>query len=60
MKVEELPQHVEPLVILGSDNDYLTVYTCLSNEDTIEMLRRSLHILELENALDVENKLHLH
>ena len=41
MKMEDIPEHVEPLVILGNDNDYLTVYTCLSNEDTIEILRRS-------------------
>jgi len=60
MKIKEIPEGVEPLVILGDDNSYLTVYTCMSNEDTIELLRRSLHVLELENAGDVDKNLHLH
>lgn len=59
MKMEDIPEHVESLVILGNDNDYLTVYTCLSNEDTIEILRRSLHVLEIEQE-DVDKNLHLH
>ena len=59
MKMEDIPEHVESLVILGSDNDYLTVYTCLSNEDTIELLRRSLHVLEMEQEQAGIN-LHLH
>ena len=59
MKVAELPEHVEPLVILGDDNSYLTVYTCMSNEDTIELLRRCLHILEMEQEQAGIN-LHLH
>jgi hypothetical protein len=59
MKVAELPEHVEPLVILGDDNNYLTVYTCMSNEDTIELLRRSLHVLEIEQEQAGIN-LHLH
>jgi hypothetical protein len=59
MKVAELPEHVEPLVILGDDNNYLTVYTCMSNEDTIELLRRSLHVLEMEQE-QADNNLHLH
>jgi hypothetical protein len=59
MKVAELPEHVEPLVILGDDNNYLTVYTCMSNEDTIELLRRSLHVLETEQE-QADNNLHLH
>jgi hypothetical protein len=59
MKVAELPEHVEPLVILGDDNSYLTVYTCMSNEDTIELLRRSLHVLEMEQEQAGIN-LHLH
>jgi len=59
MKVAELPEHVEPLVIVGDDNSYLTVYTCMSNEDTIELLRRSLHVLEMEQEQTGIN-LHLH
>lgn len=59
MKMEDIPEHVEPLVILGSDNDYLTVYTCLSNEDTIEILRRSLHVLKIEQE-EADKNLHLH
>ena len=59
MKVAELPEHVEPLVIVGDDNNYLTVYTCMSNEDTIELLRRCLHILEVEQEQAGIN-LHLH
>jgi hypothetical protein len=59
MKVAELPEHVDPLVILGDDNNYLTVYTCMSNEDTIELLRRSLHVLEMEQEQAGIN-LHLH
>lgn len=59
MKLTELPEQVEPLVILGDDNDYLTVYTCMSNEDTIELLRRSLQVLEMEQE-QADNNLHLH
>ena len=59
MKMEDIPEHVEPLVILGDDNNYLTVYTCMSNEDTIELLRRSLHVLEIEQEQAGIN-LHLH
>ena len=59
MKVAELPEHVDPLVILGDDNNYLTVYTCMSNEDTIELLRRSLQVLEMEQE-QADINLHLH
>jgi hypothetical protein len=59
MKVAELPEHVEPLVIVGDDNSYLTIYTCMSNEDTIELLRRSLQVLEMEQEQAGIN-LHLH
>jgi hypothetical protein len=59
MKLAELPEQVEPLVILGDDNNYLTVYTCMSNEDTIELLRRSLQVLEMEQE-QADNNLHLH
>ena len=59
MKLAELPEQVEPLVILGDDNNYLTIYTCMSNEDTIELLRRSLHVLEMEQE-QADINLHLH
>ncbi len=59
MKIAELPENVEPLVIVGDDNSYLTIYTCMSNEDTIELLRRSLHVLEMEQE-QADNNLHLH
>lgn len=54
-----IPKHVEPMVILGNDNDYLTVYTYLTNEDAIELLKRSLEVLEAEQEIDkTEKKLH--
>jgi len=59
MKLAELPEQVEPLIILGDDNNYLTVYTCMSNEDTIELLRRSLQVLEMEQE-EADKNLHLH
>jgi hypothetical protein len=59
MKVAELPEHVEPLVIVGDDNSYLTIYTCMSNTDTIELLHRCLHVLEMEQE-QADNNLHLH
>ena len=59
MKIEELPENVEPLVIVGDDNSYLTIYTCMSNTDTIELLRRSLQVLEMEQE-QADNNLHLH
>jgi hypothetical protein len=44
-----IPENVEPLVILGNDNDYLVVYTVLTNDDTIEMLERTIRILKEED-----------
>ena len=46
---EGIPENVEPLVILGNDNDYLVVYTVMTNEDTIEMLERTIRILKEED-----------
>ena len=46
---EGVPENVDPLVILGDDNDYLVVYTLMSNEDTIEMLERTIRILKEED-----------
>ena len=44
-----IPENIEPLVVLGDDNDYLVVYTLMSNEDTIEMLERTIRILKEED-----------
>lgn len=44
-----IPDNIEPLVVLGNDNDYLTVYTIMTNEDTIEMLERTIRILKEED-----------
>ena len=46
---EGVPENVDPLVILGDDNDYLVVYTVMTNEDTIEMLERTIRILKEED-----------
>jgi len=46
-----IPENVEPLVILGNDNDYLVVYTVMTNEDTIEILERTIRILKEEDAI---------
>ena len=48
---EGVPENVEPLVILGNDNDYLVVYTIMTNEDTIEILERTIRILKEEDAM---------
>jgi hypothetical protein len=45
-----IPENVEPLVVLGDDNDYLVVYTVMTNEDTIEMLERTIRILKEEDS----------
>lgn len=55
-----IPDNVEPMLILGNDNDYLTVYTYLTNEDAIELLKRSLEVLEYEQKLEVESSGQLH
>jgi len=46
---EGIPENVEPLVVLGDDSDYLVVYTLMTNEDTIEMLERTIRILKEED-----------
>jgi hypothetical protein len=46
---EGIPENVDPLVILGDDNDYLVVYTIMTNEDTIEILERTIRILKEED-----------
>lgn len=54
----KIPDNVEPMVILGNDNDYLTVYTYLTNDEAIELLKRSLQVLEAEKEMEVERRLH--
>jgi hypothetical protein len=44
-----IPDNIEPLVVLGNDNDYLVVYTIMTNEDTIEILERTIRILKEED-----------
>lgn len=44
-----IPENIEPLIVLGDDNDYLVVYTIMTNEDTIEMLERTIRILKEED-----------
>lgn len=55
-----IPKHVEPMIIIGNDNDYLTIYTYLTNEDAIEFLKRSLQVLEYEQKLDDNSSRHVH
>jgi hypothetical protein len=50
MNLDNIPEDVEPLVILGADSkDYLVVYTTLGNAEVIQMLNRTLSILEMED-----------
>lgn len=56
----KIPEGVEPMLILGNDNDYLTVYTYLTNEDAIELLKRSLEVLEHEQSLEEESSRQIH
>jgi len=44
-----IPENIEPLVVLGDDSDYLVVYTIMTNEDTIELLERTIRILKEED-----------
>jgi hypothetical protein len=56
----KIPKGVEPMLILGNDNDYLTVYTYLTNEDAIDLLERSLEVLKNEQSLEVESSRQIH
>ena len=60
MKVEGIPTHVDPMIVLGNDNDHLVVYTHLSNEIAIELLERSLEVLKYEQELDSESSRQIH
>ena len=55
-----IPEGVDPMVILGNDKDYLVVYTCLPNQETLELLKRSIQVLEYEDKLDSESSGHIH
>ena len=56
----KIPEGVEPMIILGNDNDYLTVYTYLTNAEALELLKRSIEVLEYEDKLDSESSRQLH
>lgn len=56
----KIPEGVEPMIILGNDNDYLTVYTYLTNAEALELLKRSIEVLEYEENLDSESSRQLH
>lgn len=60
MKVEGIPASVDPVVVLGNDNDYLVVYTHLTNEIAIEFLERALEVLRHEQQLDSESSRQIH
>lgn len=54
MNLDSIPKNVEPLVILGADEkDYLVVYTVMGNEEVIEMLYRTIRILEEESTSEL-------
>jgi hypothetical protein len=52
MKVQGIPAGVDQMLVLGNDNDYLVVYTYLSNDTAIELLERALEVLRHEQELD--------
>jgi hypothetical protein len=55
MKVEGIPSHVDPMIVIGNDKDYLVVYTHLNNEVAIDLLERSLEVLKHEQQLDLQS-----
>lgn len=60
MNTEGIPKHVDPMVILGNDKDYLVVYTHLETEIAIELLERAVEVLKYEQQLDDESSRQLH
>ena len=52
MKIQGIPAGVDQMLVLGNDNDYLVVYTYLSNDTAIELLERALEVLRQEQELD--------
>jgi hypothetical protein len=54
MKIQGIPAGVDQMLVLGNDNDYLVVYTYLSNDTAIELLERALEVLRHEQELNSE------
>jgi hypothetical protein len=54
MNVKGIPAGVDQMLVLGNDNDYLVVYTYLSNDTAIELLERALEVLRHEQQLELE------
>ena len=54
MNVQGIPASVDQMLVLGNDNDYLVVYTYLSNDTAIELLERALEVLRHEQNLELE------
>lgn len=48
------------MIVLGNDNDYLVVYTYLTNTEALELLKRSIEVLEYEDKLDSESSGQFH
>ena len=46
--MQELPEDVNDLVILAEKDGYLMVFTRMPNDETIELLERTVMILESE------------
>jgi hypothetical protein len=46
--MEELPEDVNDLVVLAEKDGYLMVYTRMPNDETIELLERTVMILQNE------------
>jgi hypothetical protein len=46
--MQELPEDVNDLVILAEKDGYLMVFTRLPNGETLELLERTITILESE------------
>ena len=46
--MEELPEDVNDLVVLAEKDGYLMVYTRMPNDETIELLERTVLILQNE------------
>lgn len=46
--MQELPEDVNDLVVLAEKDGYLMVYTRMPNDETIELLERTVMILQNE------------
>ncbi len=46
--MQELPEDVNDLVILAEKDGYLMVFTRMPNDETIELLERTVMILQSE------------